>query len=143
MALFSCFVADRAAPRRIGPWLLPVFVVAGVFALVYWIWSESQGRGDLAPYVLVQLYPIMALPLLCWLYPKARYTGGWYPLWIILWYGAAKIFEALDPEIYHLTGGMISGHSLKHLVAAGAALVVAQMLRWNRRSVTLRSSASS
>lgn len=131
MALFAAFVADRAAPPRIGPWLAPLFIAAGVIALVYWVWTETQGRGDLAPYVLVQLYPILALPLLCWQYPKARYTGGGYLFWIIVWYALAKVLETYDREVFALLGNTISGHSLKHLAAAVAAFVVVAMLRRN------------
>lgn len=136
MALFAAFVTDRAASSRfgslgIGPWLLPLFIAAGVLALIYWIWTESLGRGDLSPYVLVQLYPILALPLLCGLYPKARYTGGGYLVWIIVWYGLAKVLETFDREVFAVLGNTISGHSLKHLAAAVAVFVVIRMLQRN------------
>jgi hypothetical protein len=36
-------------------------------------------------------------------------------------YAAAKVFELNDHEIYHWTGQLVSGHTLKHLVAALAA----------------------
>ena len=35
-------------------------------------------------------------------------------------YALAKTFEALDPQIFAL-GGVVSGHTLKHLAAAAAA----------------------
>jgi hypothetical protein len=43
MSLLAAFAADRAGSLRLTPWLLPFFIVS----------------GDLAPYVLMQLYPIL------------------------------------------------------------------------------------
>jgi hypothetical protein len=37
-------------------------------------------------------------------------------IWIVVWYGIAKVFEQLDYQIYGAIG--VSGHSLKHLAAA-------------------------
>ncbi len=51
---------------------------------------------------------------------------------MFLAYVLAKIFEALDREIFSL-GGLVSGHTLKHLAAGAAAGVVVRMLL--RRSV--------
>ncbi|EER58757.1 hypothetical protein AcdelDRAFT_3664, partial [Acidovorax delafieldii 2AN] len=43
---------------------------------------------------------------------------------VLAWYGAAKLFEAADHAVFEATGQWVSGHSLKHLLAAGAALPV-------------------
>jgi hypothetical protein len=43
---------------------------------------------------------------------------------VIAWYAAAKAMELADHSVYEATAGWVSGHTLKHLLAAGAALPV-------------------
>ena len=134
MALFYAILADRIAgvAERFG-WLLALLVAAGLASLIYWHWTEVRGHGDLRFYGLVQFYPMAALPVICWLFPKARYTGGGYLIWAISWYAAAKALEYFDRQIFDLLGHMASGHSLKHAAAALAAFMLWRMLV-NRRS---------
>lgn len=47
---------------------------------------------------------------------------------VVLLYAVAKAFEALDKQIFAL-GGIVSGHTLKHLTAAVACFWVLQMLQ--------------
>jgi len=39
-------------------------------------------------------------------------------------YALAKVLEAEDVQVFHLTHGALSGHTLKHLFAALAVLAV-------------------
>ncbi|MAF48278.1 MAG: hypothetical protein QGH73_08735 [Rhodospirillales bacterium] len=128
MALFSAFIVDRIDQRIGVRWLLPMLVGAGIASVFYWDWSESVGRGDLRFYLLVQFYPIVALPLICWLFPKGRYTSGRHLAWLIAWYAAAKLLEVFDPQVFAILGNTVSGHSLKHLASAAAICVVVRML---------------
>ena len=48
--------------------------------------------------------------------------------WVIVWYGLAKLLELSDWDIFVATSGWVSGHSLKHWVAAAAAWPVLQAL---------------
>lgn len=138
-ALFSAIVADRI-DKRIGiRGLLPVCVVLGVVSLVYWDWSETNGIGDLRFYGLVQFYPLLALPVICWLFPKAHYTDGGYIAWIIGWYAVAKVLEHFDAEIFDMFGRAISGHSLKHLASAVATFVVWRMMTQQSRQAAAKS----
>jgi hypothetical protein len=105
-----------------------------VISLVYWIWTESLGRGDLRPYALVQFYPMVALPLIIGLFPLSRYTLGRYLALGILWYALSKIFEYFDHEVFGLLGHTVSGHTLKHLAAAVAPFFVMRMLLAGRSS---------
>jgi hypothetical protein len=128
MSLFSAIVADRI-DRRAGIFgLLPVLLVLGMLSLVYWDWTEAQGRGDLRFYGLVQFYPMAALPVICWLFRKAGYTGGGYLIWVIVWYAIAKVLEHFDAEVFDLLGHTVSGHSLKHLASAVATFMVLRMV---------------
>lgn len=104
MALTAAIVADRIH-RAVGlKIILPVLLVIGVASLIYWSVTESAGRGDLRFYGLVQFLPILLIPIICWLFPDARYSKGRYIAGMILCYGLAKIFEFFDFQIYDLVG---------------------------------------
>lgn len=135
MALFSAIVADRINKAAGVQWLLPILVVLGIASLFYWDWTEAQGRGDLRFYGLVQFYPMIALPVICWLFPKAHYTGGGYLVWVIFWYAVAKVLEHFDATVLSLLGGTVSGHSLKHIAAAFATYAVLRMVQTSRERV--------
>lgn len=109
---------DLAWGRR----LLPLLVLAGVGSALYWIWSEGAGRGDLRAYVLMQLTPMLFVPLLLWLYPP-RYSGDRDILVVLALYPAALACDILDRQIAGLLG-FVSGHTLKHVLAAAAAFWV-------------------
>jgi hypothetical protein len=92
-----------------------------------WRRGELTGVGDLRFYVLVQFYPLLAIPLLMALFP-ARYTrtrdiGG-----VVVWYLGAKALEMNDGLIFRALGGAMSGHALKHLAAAMAMAVLVVMV---------------
>ena len=134
MAISSAVVADRIDARAGNGWLLLVMLAAGAASLVYWNWTESAGRGDLRFYALVQFYPMAALPLIIGLFPRFRYTAGRYLAWMILWYASAKVLEHFDGEVFALLGHTVSGHTLKHLAAAVAPIVIVRMLLAQKRS---------
>ncbi|MBA3755230.1 MAG: hypothetical protein H0X02_02930 [Nitrosomonas sp.] len=48
---------------------------------------------------------------------------------VIAVYAVAKLAEMLDMQIYSLTSHLISGHTLKHLLAAFAVYRIVQMLQ--------------
>ena len=115
MALCSIIISEFISIRS-GKALLYPLIVAGMFSVLYWYYSEIQGNGDLRPYILVQFYPILAIPVILACFPsKCTHVQAYWMLLII--YVIAKIFEHLDHEIYNMLG-FISGHSLKHLTAA-------------------------
>ncbi len=128
MSLFAAFIADRIHRRAGVVYLLPALIAVGILSLVYGEWTEAQGRGDLRFYGLVQFYPMIALPLICWLFPRSRYTDGKYLAWAIGWYGAAKVLEYFDAGVFDLLGNTISGHGLKHLLSAVATYMILRML---------------
>ena len=128
MAFCSAIIADRIDAKAGNSWLLPVLVALGLLSLVYWYWTELLGRGDLRFYGFVQFFPVVALPVVCWLFPENRYTAGRYLTWVIGWYALSKLLEHFDGEIFGLSGHAISGHTLKHLAAAVATLLVLRML---------------
>lgn len=129
MSLF-CLVIEDHINRKFGKVLLWILIPAGILSLVYWSWTESHGQGDLRFYVLVQFFPIVAIPLICYFLPDHRYTPLKYILMLIVWYAGAKVLEFFDAEIFALSGNTISGHSLKHLCSAISVLVILRMLHF-------------
>jgi len=128
MSWFAAILCERIG-TTVGLRLLPLLITAGVASVGYWGWSETVGQGDLRPYVLVLLLPIVLIPLLLWLYPP-RYSGDRDILAVILLYLLALACDYLDGPIAALTG-FVSGHTVKHVLAAGAAYWV--VIRLKRR----------
>lgn len=129
MALFAAVIGERINLRA-GIWLLGPLVLAGAGSVIYWQWSETQGHGDLRPYFFVQFFPLIALPLIFLLFP-AKYTRTQDLIAALGLYVLAKALEALDTQIYS-AGAIVSGHTLKHLVAGGSCYMVLHMIRWRR-----------
>jgi hypothetical protein len=134
MAFFAIVIGERTGARN-GLISLPVLIILGLAGAVYWYVTESAGSGDLRSYILVQFYPIVIIPLASLLLP-GRYTHGWVFTLVIAVYAGAKVLEVKDMQILHTLGGSISGHSLKHLVAAAAAVPMFWMLKKRKRSLT-------
>lgn len=130
MAWFAAILCERVS-LRVGLALLPLLLAAGLGSVAYWYWSETQGAGDLRFYGLMQLAPILLIPLLLWIYTP-RYSGGRDILVVIGLYLLALLFDLSDRPVFALTGGLVSGHTLKHVVAALAALWVVPYLRRRR-----------
>ena len=108
---------------------------------MYWYWTELQNAGDLRLYLVVQFGSLFLVVLLLVLYP-ARLADTGYLVAGIAAYGAAKVFELGDREIFAL-GGVVSGHTLKHLTAAGGVAFIVGMLRARRqRGVRLQAAAA-
>jgi hypothetical protein len=79
---------------------------------------------------LVQFFPLLAIPLMLWLSP-ARYTRGGLLLGAAATYALAKVAEWLDAGIFSVTRA-VSGHTIKHLLAALAGYWILSMLRHRR-----------
>ena len=65
-------------------------------------------------------------------FPARRYSHGGLLAWAAVWYGLAKIFETFDLQVYRLLNGTLSGHTIKHVLAAGAVFAVVRQLRRRR-----------
>lgn len=127
MGLFSAVIMERIHVTA-GVRLLPVLVALGVASVVFWQLGERAGQGDLRFYAVAQFYPFIAIPLICLLFPG---RGGRALIALFSLYGLALVCEHLDHEIYLALGGAMSGHSLKHLIAAMAAAMVLPLI-WRR-----------
>jgi hypothetical protein len=121
MSFLSVVLAERISERIAVRLLIPL-VLLGIVSVGWWRWTELQGHGDLRPYLFVQFYPMIAIPLLLWLFPSENRIGKKI-FYVLGWYALAKIFEHFDREIYSALG-FISGHSLKHLASSAAVYII-------------------
>lgn len=111
-------IADRVSGAAGRALLVPLAL--GAVASVAW-WHLTD---DLRPYALSQFLPMLLIPLMLILLPGRRPAG---PLVAgIALYALGKLAEAADGSIL-AAGGLLSGHTLKHLLAATAAAVI---VRW-------------
>ncbi len=129
MSFFAAVIADRIHRQAGIFWLLPILLFAGVYSLLYWQQTEVAGAGDLRFYGMVQFFPMVAIPVIFWLFRDYRYTEGKSLLFVIGWYVCSKILEHFDPQVFELLRGTVSGHSLKHLAAAVATFLILRMLK--------------
>ncbi len=112
MALLAAVIGERVNARA-GTRLLVPLMVLGAASVLYWARFD-----DLLPYGLVQFGSLVVV-LGVGLHRKAGALVG-----AVVLYGVAKFFELNDGEVYRFTGEWLSGHTLKHLVAAAAVYVI-------------------
>lgn len=84
-------------------------LLVGPASVLFW-----HLTGSLTPYVLVQ-YGGIAMACLM-LFARAKGPGPYWWL-MILSYGLAKYFEGHDLHIYEVSEQLVSGHTIKHLLA--------------------------
>ena len=125
MGLLDATVAERIGVRLALRLLGPLVALASL-SVGYWHVTEQRGAGDLRLYALVQFFPLVAIPLMLWLFP-ARYTRSGDLLAAAVTYAVAKVPELTDGWVYTMTR-VVSGHTLKHLMAAVAGYWVLSML---------------
>ncbi len=127
MALIAAVIAERISVK-VGVSLVAPLAALGVASVIYWSVTQSRGHRDLRAYVLAQFGSLLALLLLLALF-RPRYTRGGDFLVSLGIYGLAKVFEAADRPIYSSLGGIVSGHTLKHIAAAISTYWILRMLK--------------
>jgi hypothetical protein len=120
---------------RMPRWHLPVlaaFVIVGPASVLGWAASDN-----LVPYLVMQAgFIAVALAVTALVPSPYTHAGALYGAAAL--YAAAMICERLDRPIYALLGESVSGHTIKHLLAAAAIWVVYRMLRDRARRVPVR-----
>jgi hypothetical protein len=112
--LLGMAVADRISLRA-GVAVLVATALFGPVSVLVW-----YDTGDLLPWAVLQgggMLLVLGLAL------RKPMPDGWgLPLMAVMaLYAAAKLLELGDHVVFDWTGGLVSGHSLKHVVAALAA----------------------
>ena len=115
--LLGLAVVGRISPRAGLATALGLMVAAPAAVLA---WAHT---GNLTPWAVVQFGGMLVVLALACL--PHRHGALVLQLGaLIAWYAAAKVMELADHSVYEATAGWVSGHTLKHLLAAGAALPV-------------------
>ena len=117
-ALFGEYVNEKA-----GIWILIPALAVGLSSIHYW-----QIHDDLRFYVWVQAVPVLIIPVLLLMF-KSKYSRQYLLLAGFFLYALAKVFELFDDRIFALTGELIGGHAVKHLLAALAVYSIVLMLK--------------
>lgn len=115
--LLGLAVVGRISPRAGLATALGLMVVAPAAVLA---WAHT---GNLTPWAVVQFGGMLVVLVLACL-PQRHGALVLQLGALIAWYAAAKVMELADHSVYEATAGWVSGHTLKHLLAAGAALPV-------------------
>lgn len=90
-------------------------------------------HGNVLPWVIVQFGGMVLIVAMAGRTPHPDALGVHLGALVAI-YALAKLLELGDAAVFHLTAGTLSGHSLKHLVAALAAWPVWRALRQNPRA---------
>lgn len=122
MGLLVALVSEHVNEKCERVMLLPALAI-GAASVAWWHFAD-----DLRLYVWVQAIPLVTIPLVIAMFP-GKYSHRTYLLYGLGWYVLAKFAEVWDHEIFALTANALSGHSLKHLLAAVGLLFVYLMLR--------------
>lgn len=125
-ALVVAVLGDHAEPPRALRDLLPTLLICAA-TVGYWALGAGEGRGNLTPYLLLQVYVVAATAFIL-LFRAPRYTRRGDFAVVIACYVLARAAEWLDAPI-HALGHWLSGHTLKHLLAALACGWLLRMIR--------------
>jgi hypothetical protein len=116
MALLAIVITERVGVRA-GETLLFPLCVLGAASVLYW-----SAFDDLRAYGIVQFGGIAAM-LAASALRASRYSRGETIFVAAALYGVGKAFELSDRAVFELTG-VLSGHTLKHLLSAGALSLI-------------------
>lgn len=108
MALFSLIISEFINEKT-GKLLLAPLLLLGILSIAVWILFN-----DLRFYALVQFYPMLTIPVILIFFRSDTSKTYWL---LLLTYIIAKLLEHFDHEV-HEALKIVSGHSLKHIVAA-------------------------
>lgn len=130
MSFFSVVVGEYIS-EEVGSRLLYPLLLVGLASVLFWHYTESQGHGDLRLYGLVQFLPMLLLPLIWLLYkPRFSHERAYWQFFGL--YAVAKAFEVADLSVYQWLHD-ISGHTLKHLLAALGSYIFLRQIEKRHR----------
>ena len=123
MALFVMVLSDYVSPE-LGNWLLAPMCLLGVFSVVYWHLTD-----DLRLYAWVQYVSMGILLIVIALYKPNTFQTK-YLVYAFIFYTLSKITEYFDGVIFELSQDLLSGHTIKHLLAGVATYFFYMLLRY-------------
>ena len=122
MGLFSAVLTEFINPK-LEKFLLVPAVIIGMLSVIYWHYAD-----DLRFYIWLQAVTFLAITAVIFMYER-RFTLRRYLLYTFGFYILSKFAEFSDSTIYSATNNLLSGHTLKHVLAALAVFSVYLMLR--------------
>lgn len=125
MGLFAAVIGE-SVDERLGRVILVPAIAVGVLSVLWWVL-----RDDLRFYGWVQFVPLATILVVLGLF-DAKYSHRGLIGVGLGWYALAKVFEYFDVGIFEMTGGGVSGHTLKHLSAAAGCATIVWMLKARR-----------
>jgi hypothetical protein len=124
MSLLAAILAERISAKTGITILLPLLAL-GIGSVIYW-----QKFDDLRPYGFVIFFPMLLVPMLIALFPDKN-SSGQYLAYLVGFYVLAKLCEHFDAQIF-AAGNVVSGHTLKHIIAALGLFQVVLMIKEKR-----------
>ena len=102
-------------------------LIAGIYSILYWYYTELMGAGDLRMYAFIQFFPVVAVPLILIFYKNSQLYTKWL-VYAFVAYAIAKLCEHFDAAIFSYLK-VISGHTIKHLFSALAVWFIYRVYR--------------
>lgn len=121
MGLFVAILAEYVHPS-LEKLLFP-FLGLGFSSVIAWAMTD-----DLRFYYWVQFFPLLIIPVILVMF-QSRYKNKLYLVGALIFYLAAKISELNDHQLFMLLGQTLSGHTIKHILAAFAPVCIGFMLK--------------
>lgn len=130
MALYIVMLAEHISLKftKLLPWALLI----GLVSVLVWVATD-----DLRFYFWVQFSSFLTVPMILLAF-TSRYTHkGWFGV-TLLFYALAKWTEVKDKEVFIWTHELMSGHTLKHILAAIGLMGVWWMLKVRSETASTR-----
>lgn len=102
-------------------------LILGILSVFTWVMTN-----DLRIYYWVQFSSFITIPIILLLF-KSRYGKKYLYGVTLAFYGLAKWTEIKDKEIFYATHELISGHTLKHILAAVGLLALWWMVKTRKK----------
>lgn len=113
MALFVIVLTDYVN-SKLEKWLLVPMCLVGIASVVYWHLTD-----DLRMYAWVQFVSLALILIIIFTYKPSQLKTK-YLAYAFVFYILSKITEHFDRLIFESLGYTVSGHTIKHLLAAVA-----------------------
>jgi hypothetical protein len=125
MGLFVALLGEYIS-EKFSVLLVPA-ILMGLSSVLCWYWFD-----DLRFYYWVQIVPLLTILFILILY-RPRYSHQWLLLLALVFYALAKAAEVGDGEIFALSGNLVSGHTIKHILSAFGCLSILFMLKKRKK----------
>ena len=124
MAVLSIMIKEKVDEKWGTVMLIPSCLI-GILSMLIWVITD-----DLRIYIIVQILPVAVAPYVVYYYPNGMYSHDYFMIWCALFYALSKITEFSDHLFFRFMP--LSGHTLKHILAAIGLAFIPLMLHKRR-----------